>query len=514
MKTRRPLGVAWKKFSWYVFLFAAYPVLALLANNITQVSPWVALAPLVISMAGAGLMMVFLYLWLRDWRRAAVLTSFLTILFFSYGHLYTLLKSITIGSFVVGRHRYMLSLWLILTIGSIVFVAKKPRIPSDFTRYLNVVALVLVCLPLVQLGVYQIKKQIAAPIDRRSSVSAEVSLSPGQLAPDIYYIVLDGYARADILQEAFDVDNRQFLLDLENLGFSVARCSQSNYNETLLSLTSTFNMEYLQSLPPYRAEDRATSWINPYLENNRVRELLEGLGYQTITFNHIYESLVWDDADIVYKSASEGILLNPFETFLLQTTPVYAWMDTNAIKPTDRDQANRIDVLYALEQLRQIPDIPGPKFVYVHLIIPHPPFVFGPNGEEVNIPYDALAGDLYTEENYYRGYRDSITFINRQMLQILPSIISRSRVPPIIVLASDHGADSVGGYEIDFLNLNAYYLPGASSIVYDTITPVNSFRVIFDTFFNGQYGLLPDNSYVLLDPESSLSFSDVPNTCK
>jgi hypothetical protein len=43
---------------------------------------------------------------------------------------------------------------------------------------------------------------------------------------------------------------------------------------------------------------------------------------------------------------------------------------------------------------------------------------------------------------------------------------------------------------------NAYYFPGGSPASLDpSITPVNSFRVLFDAYFHGDFGRLPDVSY-------------------
>jgi hypothetical protein len=49
------------------------------------------------------------------------------------------------------------------------------------------------------------------------------------LFPDIYYVILDGYARADILDELYGYDNSRFLDYLERHGFFVAETSHSNY---------------------------------------------------------------------------------------------------------------------------------------------------------------------------------------------------------------------------------------------------------------------------------------------
>ena len=65
---------------------------------------------------------------------------------------------------------------------------------------------------------------------------------------DIYYIVLDGYARGDILKEIYAYDNQPFLTQLEELGFYVADSSYANYNQTRLSIPSALNMAYMQDL--------------------------------------------------------------------------------------------------------------------------------------------------------------------------------------------------------------------------------------------------------------------------
>ena len=60
--------------------------------------------------------------------------------------------------------------------------------------------------------------------------------------------------------------------------------------------------------------------------------------------------------------------------------------------------------------------------------------------------------------------------------------------------------------------LNAYYLPGVdSSLLYPSITPVNSFRLAFDLYFGTHLGLLPDVSYTYVDYNHPYQFLDVTN---
>ena len=65
---------------------------------------------------------------------------------------------------------------------------------------------------------------------------------------DIYFIVLDGYGRADILANIYQYNNQPFINKLKVRGFYVAEDSYANYNQTRLSIPSSLNMEYMQNI--------------------------------------------------------------------------------------------------------------------------------------------------------------------------------------------------------------------------------------------------------------------------
>ena len=70
----------------------------------------------------------------------------------------------------------------------------------------------------------------------------------GSRKPDIYYLILDGYANSSTLKEVYGYDNQGFEDYLEEKGFKVASESRSNYAITALSLASSLNMEYINYL--------------------------------------------------------------------------------------------------------------------------------------------------------------------------------------------------------------------------------------------------------------------------
>jgi hypothetical protein len=139
--------------------------------------------------------------------------------------------------------------------------------------------------------------------------------------------------------------------------------------------------------------------------------------------------------------------------------------------------------------------VASPKFVFAHLVIPHWPYVFLPNGGYVPGGGD-INGFLIgkTPSEGLVGYPRSMAFINRAMIQVVDQIIARSKAPPVIIIQGDHGAFRFDDPSQRVTILNAYYLPGAKAVLYPTITPVNTFRIVLNSYFGQDYPLLPDVS--------------------
>lgn len=487
-------------------LLSLYPVLALLANNIEQVKPSAAWRSLLISFAAGAALFLLLRLLLHDWRRAALMCTLALVLIFSYGHVNQLLKLTGAFGARLARHRYMLPLWSVVFVLGLRWLIRRVKKFGQVTRVLNAVTSLMVLMPLVQMAVFNYRAQAAQVEFSYMFSGAEQLQSPdNELPPDIYYIVLDAYTRQDILQEVFDYDNNPFLEALTDMGFYVARCSQSNYAQTELSLASTFNLNYLDELGEGfvpGSDDRSGLW--PLLRHGQVRRMLEDLGYTIVAFDTGFYWIMWMDADVYLsppRGGSNSALfnrggLNGFEAMFLRSTAALVLTDAalkfdllERVLP-DVDYPRKIwrdKALFTLNQLEfdKVPSIQGPKFVYAHLILPHPPYVFGPNGEVVEERLDDM--DI-------SGYRDQLIFTNKQIEPIVRALVEHSEREPVIIMQGDHGLRFTS--EERMAILNAYYLPGhASDQLYPTISPVNSFRVVFNSYFGAEYELLEDTSY-------------------
>jgi hypothetical protein len=491
------------------FILAIYPIVGLMAINVREIYTRDAIVPILIALLLTAVILGALKVLSRNWHIAGLLTSLLVIWFFTYGHLYNQVKNLSILGLIVGRHRYLIVIWTVFILASMFWLLKRNKSAPNLTFALNIISGLLICIPIAQIGAYHVQNLMASKTPLVASDNSLISWTRPSPQPDIYFIVLDGYGRSDALQAVEGIDNSAFINSLHQLGFYVAKCSQSNYTRTLLSLSAIFNMEYIQTINPHLTPDQSTTWLFPYLKHSLVRQQLEQLGYQTIVFQNPWESMVWEDADIVYKHGG-SVLLSPFEYLVLDTTVTRIYLDAEQAKSNQMAHySNYMDTRYALDKLQDVPGIPGPKLVFAHLVIPHAPFVFGPDGEYIDIqPYDTV-NNLYTDEDYQRGYTAAVTYINKRMLEIIPTLIESSKTPPIIILIGDHG---IGDSSTVNQNLEAFFVPGSQSGFYATITPVNIFRLIFDDYFNGDFGLLPDESYYSAEGQY-FNFREIPNQC-
>ncbi|RIK32593.1 MAG: hypothetical protein DCC56_01925 [Anaerolineae bacterium] len=506
MKKFKTILGRWFAIPWYPILFGAYPVLALLAVNVGQIKVEAGWRALIICIAFAGILSLLLRLVLRDWNRAAFLSTLWMALFFSYGHVFiTLTEKFSDVDF----ESWLLLAWLILFLLAILWAVKRsPSSPAA----LNVIALGLALMSL-----WQIQPEVRkGSVHRVAAENAPVdeNLTRPENPPDVYYFILDMYTRADLLQEAYGYDNSAFLDALRARGFYVAQCSQSNYVRTELSVASSLNMAYLQGLDPAFTPDsikRRVLWDS--YKHNAVRYNFETLGYKTIAFATGFAWNELDDVDVFYTPPPFSAGMTEFETLFMQTTLArYAqdlgWVDIDQIT----GQNFRDRTLLVFDSMDDIARMDEPTFAYVHVISPHPPFVFGPDGEYTD-PADFWNDKKqYPKDLFARGYQNQLTFLNQKVLEAMDTLIAESDTPPIIILQGDHGPWLQSNDKRMWI-LNAYYLPNHDQGLYPTISPVNSFRYIFDEYFKGNYDMLPDVSYFSPVPKL-YNFSEVKNNCK
>ena len=491
-------------------LFAILPVVSSLAGNIEIFGLHYALRPMLIMLAVAEGAAVVLWKILRHKELAALVTTVFLVLFTSYGHVIITIRFFLGGEFL-SPHIYIAPLWVAMFI-FVVWAASRERDRlGNFTGIMNATAAIALAVPLIRIGAHEAQvNQLWEPEGIRES-SFPRATDDGQM-PDIYYIILDGYGREDVLKDVYDFDNAGFLSFLEEHGFFVAGQSRANYAQTVLSLASSLNMEYLGEV----AEDVGESSQNVrplarLVRHNQVRRLLEGLGYTVVALSTGYRRTELEDADLFLRAPEAG--LTTLESLLIETSGLMTVYDLSPLLSFHPAYpgylSHRSRTLFSLRELEEMARIAGPKFVFVHIVIPHPPFVFGDDGQEVVQNQFYELGDasdyLGGSTEYIQRYTAQLEFLNPQIEQVIEKIISSSGVPPIIIIQGDHGPAahlnwSKPPLESDLRErmtiLSAYHLPGVDTqAISNSISPVNTFRVLFNEYFGTQYDLLPDESY-------------------
>jgi hypothetical protein len=483
-------------------LFSLFPVVFVYAQNQEQLSLSEAWVSVLILSGSTVVFWLLLSLILRSAVKAGVLVSLFLVLFFSYGHVRRMLPE---GE---AWHLILLIVMVAIFASGMALIPAIKRDLQNLTRILNVMALVLVAISLTDILAFELTTRTARPDDNtveRVQIEQVVSVTVDTL-PNIYYLILDGYARADVLAEIYDYDNSGFLGFLNQKGFYVADCSHSNYAQTALSMASTLNLKYLDDLAArvgVETQDRQP--LDEMIQNSTVSQFLRQQGYQIVAFPTSYPPTDLKNADIYLGSRRT---LNELEIGLLVSVPI-SWL---AVSYSDIDPNALVarGTRSLLDRLSNTTQLPAPHFVFAHIMGPHPPFVFDEHGNET----DSWGGlnlddgshffeNGGTREQYVQGYTAKLTFINRSVKGIIENLISQSTRPAVIILQSDHGPGLLLDWDdpenSDFRErlsiLNAYLLPGGSAGLYEGISPVNTFRLIFNRYLGTDLKLLDDASY-------------------
>jgi len=491
-----------QKIHWHPLLLGLYPSLHLLAQNTDSVRPQAAMVSLLFSAAASILMWGLCSVLLKSYSKGTLMTSLVVVLFFSHGHMLNLVGG---GSGAA---------WVLIAVGSLCIVVASVLLgrwrgsPQPVNRGLDVVALVLMLMVLVPI----VKSELKPGTNLPSGEHQAGFQTPLGYLPDIYVIILDGLGRADKLQEIYNVDLTELQDHLMDNNFEIARSANANYCQTSLSLASLLNSDYVTNLLP-RSERtfRGRKNLNRIVHVNRNVSRLRKMGYQLVTLAGGSELTVQTDPDVNYK----GGALNEFQATFLSTTPLpvlSSLLSGKNASSLDPYAQHREGVLYQLQKLPHVTADHGPKLVFAHVLAPHPPFVIGPDGQELTPDYEFAVGERYAWDGYVEGYAGQATWMAKELQKTVDGILAASQRAPVILIAGDHGPASLwvdlyhrtNSFETTDPSLiserMAIFLalhmpPGKGGDVYPGLTLVNVFPLIFERCFGVPAQLRADHSY-------------------
>jgi hypothetical protein len=493
------------------FLVIFAPILFIASQNLSEAPGKEILSACIVGGIFSGLILFITHCATKKIEFSAFITSFFIILLFSYGPIYDLTHTPILNELFLSASIFFILTTFFVTLSF--WVTKHTKILNPLNRFIGISSGLMLTMSVVNVlkNPIFITKLEKIPTMLCSKFIAKTSPSPHpdisyslsapppyyqkgaqQEYPDIYYVILDGYARSDILQKIYHHDNTYFENELTEKGFYIAQKSTSNYPMTHLSLASSLNMEHINAL----AAQYGSKNCEPYytkIKTPRVAALLKEKGYEYLTISSGWGPTGHASpySDIHYDTKLSS--LSNYHRSLLAMTPLKGWIGSSEAK-LRLFSLQKLKTLSALEHQR-------PKFVFLHLVMPHAPYYFDSHGNIKN-----MTKTDYRHRNNKQDYIEQLKFLNQKINDVVGTIIQNSP-RSIIILQADHGSESTlenflsGPPSLEqiterFSIFNAYYGPEElQKLLYNSITPVNSFRLVLNSLKIGHWELLPDNNY-------------------
>ena len=508
-----------KKFNIiHTFLFALFPVLFIYSQNVHELSVQEIILPVLLILFAAVLLWLFTRFIIKNNEKSSFIISLLLVLSFSYGHIYLLVDDFTLGNTDIGRHQYLLIPFAIsFIVGTYYFVKTKVNL-NNLSVIFNVFAVTFLGIILINIATYNIEN-----IDSFGSelITTETSLATydttigtftphqGEIRnfPDVYYIIPDAYTSQSSLKKFVGYDNQEFVSYLTDKGFKVNHKSYSNYPSSMPSITSTMNMMYLNFLTEDQIGKQELRIPEKMIVESTVMQNFKSAGYKIVILHRAFTSMVDSPLSDLEMCKRSKFTDSQILSITIRTSILGFFLEKWEL------QEQRDAALCNFSELpKQHQKFDEPIFVYSHILVPHPPYLFDPEGKPVSSVRPQGLESWQDKEGYING----VKFSNKKIMQVVDELLADPEYSPVIIIQADHGFGIGHGIsnpnddaEQQMSILSAHYLPGMEENFSDDVfTSVNTFRIIFNSYFDADYDLL-ENKIYLTDSNYPEYFMDV-----
>ena len=525
---------------FHPFLIAFFPIMAIYSVNIGLIQLEQFIFPTILIVGSALLFFLCLKYILKNGKKAALIVTLAFIIFFSFGHVYNILNQVSIGDTDLGSNRTLLPIFVIsFGIGSFLIIRTK-RTLDNATSIVNTISVVFITVIIAMVGIEAfgcdeclIQQTYSLGIFSNQIMDSPLyfeehsfSVSESDSLPNVYYIILDGYPRNDVLKKHLDFDNSEFIDFLKQREFYVAENSYSNYSLSSTSIPATMNMNYINFLTDELGEDSRS--YDPLLgkdfglyADNQVIKNFKSMGYKVAKIGSVpmyLHEIPLADLSLCYKSIH--LMDNRLFDTVARTSMVGYFIERWS------EDLQRQIILCAFEELPKISSYyEEPVFVWSHIMLPHFPLIFGADGEPItpgesllvmNNPHVFEGTD--SSWNIKQQFLQQLQFTNKKSMELVNKILENEK-QSIIIIQSDHGS----AFDVDLddptdddvhqrlSNINAIYFPDEKprEILTNDQTNVNTFRIVFNSYFGSDYDILEDRIYWNLSFKKPFWFKDV-----
>ena len=445
-----------KNFIIFPFLLAFLPAWQLILKNYDELifqDILISLSIIAISIA----VWVVITKIIKNGNKAALITGVGVAFFFYFGYLQDALF------YPLNKTSVLMIISIIVFIISAIYFVKSKKNFALSIKIANVFTVTMILFTLIQFVI------------------------PGALAekPNVYHIILDEYTDNEILLKQFGYNNEKFLEFLNKNGFYMPDKSFSTFGSTPDELNLILNMDYPIS----------SGWVSDAyqdLKTNKVMSTFSDQNYSVIETNSAMRWKDFSDVD-THLCYDVDFINSEFLDQVLRKSIIRYFMEQH------QTDTRRDIVRCTFNELSEIAlQSNGPTYVFAHLYVPHPPFIFGPNGENVTPDHREISG-LQSWENP-QGYINQLIYATNQVSIVIKNIV-KNDPNAIIIVQGDTG--TLTGTDFSTTTMKDIYQ--SHSILYavripdinnlESVIPVNTYRIIFNNYFNMNYEYLEQHIY-------------------
>lgn len=435
-------------------------------------------------------------------QKAGLITFFLLSFFLFFGTYHDFLKTIFKKSFI-SSYKVVVPLSFLSIFLFTFYLHKRPASMAKFSRYLNILMVIICSVEIFAffVNVKQFMKDHNLIYPEMPMCNNYRALNlPDSSKPDIYYLIFDEYTNSKTLQDIWQFNNSDITNWLSNKGFYNVSNSKSNYNATPFSVSSAFNMNYIDQEKGDKGSSVNDLKANQSLSINETFCILKKENY-TIRFIAPFNNSIEENELIHYFNyLSEEQLYS--STFLERFKKDILWNfkkkdSGESVKFPDSYSRKAEDLALTIAKIKATTDSSinrKPKFVYGHFMITHDPHLFDSTG---NIRTNK---DFITNTKPFETYTQQILYANRVIKELVNHIQLTNKKKTVIIIQGDHGYRDlpISMQTYYFPIFNAVYFPDKNyNQFYNEMSPVNTFRILFNHYFYQKYEILKDSSIVV-----------------
>lgn len=315
---------------------------------------------------------------------------------------------------------------------------------------------------------------------------------------NLYYIILDEYAREDILKEVFEIDNTNFIKTLKGMGFNYFPNSYSNYDVTQYSISTTLNMDFHKN---------NLIWdTDVSVNNSKTLKILKKNGYKNIFIESGGVSFITCNGLEDY--CIKGGTIRDDLAILIQMTPLWRLMRSSTFHRYFEALYILTDLKQSMEQTLEIMKTDKSKFfVFAHILSPHDPQRYNSDCSKYFSINPSLGKGTKAQ------YINDLPCLNRDVISSVKSLIKNDKSDPIIIISSDHGiSGSMVGSDDEIIRLKNLLLiknpTKCNKYLSKQITPVNLMSFSISCLQDKKIPFVEDKHYIWnVDPKGLIEVS-------